>query len=160
MPADPAATGRDHDLLRRAYEIARSAGKNGNHPFGALLARDGEILAEAENDVVVSRDVTRHAETYLVSLAARRLDPAALAASTLYTSTEPCLMCAGAIHWAGIRRVVYGASNVGMVRVLGETWHGIPVREALQRLGSGAEVVGPVLEAEGLRIHRECWPGR
>ena len=103
--------------------------------------------------------MTLHAETGLVAVATARLDRETLRASTLYASTEPCLMCAGAIHWAGIGRLVYGAPGPGMAAVLGETYRGIPAREALTRMGSGAEVVGPVLEDEGLRIHVECWTG-
>ena len=159
MGDDPAATDLDRRFLRRAYEVARSAAANGNHPFGALLVRGGEVVAETENAVVTTGDVTLHAETGLVAAVTRRLDAPALAESTLYTSTEPCLMCCGAIHWAGIGRMVYGASGAGMAGVLGEAYRGVPARELLARIASPVEVVGPVLLDEGLRIHEECWGG-
>ena len=95
----------EHALVRRAIAVAARARANGNHPFGALLAGpDGKVLAEAENQVVSERDPTRHAELVLVSDVARRWSSDVLAGSTLYTSTEPCAMCAGAIYWAGIRQ--------------------------------------------------------
>lgn len=154
---DPAATDADRRLIRRTYEIARDAAARGNHPFGALLALRGEILGEFENAVVTRDDLTLHAETGLARKAARRFDRETLAAATLYTSTEPCLMCAGAIRWAGIGRVAYGASGPRTCEVLGETWHGIPAKETFERNAPHVEVVGPVEEEEGLRVHRECW---
>lgn len=150
----------DRRFIRRCYEIARDAAARGNHPFGALIARGEENLLEIENAVVTAADVTLHAETRLISHAWRRFSPDILTETTLYTSTEPCLMCCGAIHWAGIRRLVYGASAPAMAEILGETYRGIPAREALTRLAPEAVVVGPVVEEEGLRVHRECWPKR
>ncbi len=99
----------DQSFIRQAIAVARRARTNGNHPFGALLVGpDGEVVAEAENHVVSQRDPTRHAELVLVSDVARNWPADFLSKSTLYTSTEPCAMCAGAIYWAGIGRVVYG----------------------------------------------------
>lgn len=146
-------------FVRRAYELARSAVAKGNHPFGALLVRDGVILAESENEVVISRDVTRHAETALVAAASAELDTDQLVASTLFTSTEPCIMCCGAIHWAGIRGIVYGVRGKEMVATFEGDYRGIPSREVFERLNPNVEIVGPVLEAEGLDIHRDFWPG-
>ncbi len=132
----------DRRLIRRCFEIARSAAAHGNHPFGSLIARGEEVLLEIENAVVTENDVTLHAETRLVSHAARRFPPDVLAEATLYTSTEPCLMCCGAIHWAGIRRLVYSAGAPAMAAVLGEPYHGIPAQEALTRMAPGAVVIG------------------
>ena len=93
--------------LGRAIEVALASRRGGNHPFGAVLvASDGTIL-EAENSVVTTGDPTGHAELNLVRLAGSRLSRDQLAMSSLYTSTEPCAMCSGAIYWAGIGRVVY-----------------------------------------------------
>ena len=79
----------DHErLIRECYALARSAVEIGNHPFGALLAKDGEVILTAENTVHSDGDVTRHAELNLVSRAARELDPETLSQCTLYTSTE------------------------------------------------------------------------
>ena len=96
----------DVGLLARSVDLARNARASGNHPFGALLAGpDREVLIEAENTVVTEQDCTGHAETNLVRATWRRFDPDFLTRCTLYTSTEPCAMCAGAIYWAGIGRV-------------------------------------------------------
>src|SRR5262245_49677285 len=98
-------------LLRRAIAISQRARDHGNHPFGALLAdAQGRVLLEAENTVVTERDCTGHSETNLVRLASRQFAPDVLATCTLYSSTEPCAMCAGAIHWGNLGRLVYGVS--------------------------------------------------
>ena len=104
QPASPT-----EELLRRAFRLADLARERGNHPFGALLAdADASVLIEAENTVVSDADCTGHAEMNLVRQACRTLTHAGLATATVYTSTEPCAMCAGAMYWAGISRVVFG----------------------------------------------------
>jgi tRNA(Arg) A34 adenosine deaminase TadA len=106
--------------LRAAIDLARRSRHRGNHPFGALLAdAAGTVLAEAENTVVTEHDVTGHAETNLVRIASRRFGRADLRSCTLYTSTEPCAMCSGAIYWSGIGRVVYGLSEAGLRELTG-----------------------------------------
>ena len=99
----------DEYYISLALDIARRARSAGNHPFGALLVgADGEVLLEAENTVMTEHDCTGHAETNLMRLASTRFSLDILSGCTLYTSTEPCAMCAGAIYWGGINRVVYG----------------------------------------------------
>ena len=98
--------------LRRAIELARQAREHGNHPFGALLVdHRGNVVLEAENTVRTDKDVTAHAETNLMRMASARFEPDFLERCTLYTSTEPCAMCAGAIYWGNVRRVVFGLSQ-------------------------------------------------
>jgi tRNA(Arg) A34 adenosine deaminase TadA len=152
----------DEDALLRAIELAQLAREHGNHPFGALLADGaGRILLEAENSVVTERDVTGHAELNLVRTAGRQLTPGALAAATLYTSTEPCAMCAGAIYWAGIGRVVYALGAEQLTELL----HGIsdeptlrlPCREVLGRGGREIEVGGPHLTEQATAAHEGVW---
>ena len=88
--------------------MPRRPAAHGNHPFAAVLVdEDGRVLLQAENTVVTDRDGTGHAETNLVRLATQRFSPEELARCTIYASTEPCAMCAGAIHWSHIGRVVY-----------------------------------------------------
>jgi tRNA(Arg) A34 adenosine deaminase TadA len=98
-------------LLTRSFELAAEARAAGDHPFGALFEVGGEVLAEARNRVNTDRDLTAHAETALV----RKLERDGLLGQAgdgaLYASCEPCPMCAGAMFWAGIRRVVYGLST-------------------------------------------------
>ena len=141
-------------LIRVCLRLATGAQEKGNHPFGALLAENGEILLTAENTVNTDRDCTRHAELNLVSRAVR--DRESLSHSTLYTSTEPCAMCAGAIYWAGIPTVVYGCSAASLGRITGGSLV-IPCREIFSRGKHRVEVIGPVLEAEAMCVHEGFW---
>jgi tRNA(Arg) A34 adenosine deaminase TadA len=101
-----------HDLLRLAIGLAAKARANGNPPFGSLLAApDGTVLAEAQNTSVTDGDITAHPELKLARWAARELDPATAAKTTMYTSCEPCGMCAGAIERSGLGRVVFALST-------------------------------------------------
>jgi tRNA(Arg) A34 adenosine deaminase TadA len=151
---------RDEELLRVAITLALRARANGNHPFGCVVAApDGTILAEAENTVVTSRDCTGHAETNAMRSVSAALDPAVLAAATLYASTEPCAMCTAAIYWGGVRRIVYALPGEEL-RALGEP--GSPelrlsCREVAEACGHPVEVVGPALDSEALAVHQGFW---
>ena len=149
---------RDERLIRRCFELAREAVAAGSHPFGALLARGDEVLLEARN-TVAEDGVTGHAELNLVREALASLGRDALADCTLYTSTEPCAMCAGSIYWARIPRVVFGCSVGGLHSVTEGTLR-LPCREVFARGDRPIEVVGPVLAAEALHVHRAFWPHR
>ena len=110
-----AASHRPYDeaLLRRAFDVARRSRAAGDHPFGSLLA-DGEgraLMEQGDGYTSEGGDRTAHAERLLASRAARASMIDFLARCTLYTSAEPCAMCAGAIYWAGIGRVVYGQTE-------------------------------------------------
>jgi tRNA(Arg) A34 adenosine deaminase TadA len=148
--------------LRRAIELARSAREHGNHPFGALLVNQaGEALLEAENTVITERDVTGHAETNLVRAASKRFSKEVLESATLYTSTEPCAMCSGAIYWSGIARVVYALSEASLLGLTGSneenlTMH-LPCRDVLRSGQRPIEVIGPLLELEAKRVHEGFW---
>lgn len=147
-------------LLRRTLEIARAARARGNHPFGALLADPaGRILLEAENTVLTERDATGHAETNLMRAGSRQLPPAVLAAATLYTSTEPCPMCAGAIYWGGVRRLVFCVGQAALYRLMppGAWALELSAAEVFARAAGQVEVIGPLLEAEGLDVHTGFW---
>jgi tRNA(Arg) A34 adenosine deaminase TadA len=98
-------------LLTRTFTLAEEARAVGDHPFGALLAVDGVIVAEARNRVNSAADLTAHAETELVRILESSGQLASLAVGTVYASCEPCPMCVGAMFWAGARRVVYGLSS-------------------------------------------------
>jgi tRNA(Arg) A34 adenosine deaminase TadA len=152
----------DEALLLRAIELAQLARDNGNHPFGALLTdRAGRILLETENTVVTGLDVTGHAELNLVRAASMELDAEALRGATLYTSTEPCAMCAGAIYWAGIGRVVYalGADQLTeLVQDLSdEPTLRLACREVFARGGRAIEVSGPHLTDRATAVHEGFW---
>ncbi len=144
--------GSDLELLRRTFALARDALNEGNHPFGALLVLEDAVRLVARNTTVVDRDATRHAELSLVSHATRLFAREELARASLYSSTEPCPMCAGAIYQAGIGRLVYGCSGAGLRDLIG-AGSTIPCREILERAGRRVEVMGPLLETEGLALH-------
>ncbi|GAA4603983.1 tRNA(Arg) A34 adenosine deaminase TadA [Actinoplanes octamycinicus] len=153
-------TTADAAYLERAIGLARSAREHGNHPFGSLLVTpDGSVL-EAENTVVTEADPTGHAETNVVRLAGR-LDPATLAASILYTSTEPCAMCAGAIYWSGIGRVVFALSSADLTAMLPDGTGQPPLRlssrEVFARGGRPITVDGPVALAAATEVHAGFW---
>ncbi|WP_083971988.1 nucleoside deaminase [Actinoplanes awajinensis] len=146
--------------LERAVELAWTARNRGDHPFGSLLVTpDGGIL-EAANTVVTGADPTGHAETNLVRLAGG-VDREALTGSTLYTSTEPCAMCAGAIYWSGIGRVVFALSSEGLNAMVVEE-EGIPplrlpCREVFARGGRSIEVAGPFDMPSATEVHVGFW---
>ena len=102
----------DEKFLRRSFDVARRAREHGNHPFGAVLVSGlGQVLLEVENGFLPDHDMTGHAERLLATQASKQFASNVLINCTLYSSAEPCAMCAGAIYWAGIGRVVYGLSE-------------------------------------------------
>jgi tRNA(Arg) A34 adenosine deaminase TadA len=150
----------DMVFLRRAIAISQRARDHGNHPFGALLVDANQhAILEAENTVVTERDCTGHAETNLMRLASRQVPPDVLAASTLYSSAEPCAMCAGAIHWGNIGRLVYGVGALRLYELIGPTPTQIDLscREVFARSSQPIEVIGPALEDEALAVHMDFW---
>ena len=144
-----------------AIEVARLARANGNHPFGAILVIGGEEVLRAENTVVTGRDPTGHAETNLVRLAAAELDPESLRQATLYTSTEPCAMCAGAIYRSGISRVVYGLAESDLIEMTGASEQNptlsLPCREVFARGQRETAVDGPLLIEQARAVHEGFW---
>jgi tRNA(Arg) A34 adenosine deaminase TadA len=150
----------DLQLLRAAISIARRSREHGNHPFGALLAdANGRVLLEAENTVVTGPDCTGHAETNLMRLASRQFAPRVLAGCSLYTSTEPCPMCSGAIFWGGVARVVFALGQAGLYGLMGSGGDELPLscRDVFAKGNRAIEVLGPALEAEALDVHRGFW---
>lgn len=146
--------------MRQAIALAQKAVANGDHPFGALLVKDGEVVLTAVNSIYTDDDVTRHAELNLVSQASRQFTPEFLADCTLVTSTEPCAMCAGAIYWAGISRVVFGCSAATLGRQLGAIAGDeflIPCAEIFARGARPMTVIGPLLEEAGTAVHQQYW---
>lgn len=154
---------RDHDLLRRSFDVAKRARDAGDHPFGSLLVGpDGTVLKEQGNGFSSEgRDRTAHAERLLASWAARTFPLDHLARCTLYTSAEPCAMCAGAIYWAGIGRVVYGQSEAGLKRQTGSHEENptldLPCRTVFAAGQRPTEVIGPLLEDEAAQLQADFW---
>lgn len=152
----------DIQHLQTAIRVAAAARQHGNHPFGAILVdQNDKVLLEAENTVVTGRDCTGHAETNLMRLATQTFSPETLSICTLYTSTEPCAMCAGAIHWGNVRRVVFALSEVALYEMIGNSPDHLllPCREVFSRSQRVVEVVGPAdeLETEARAVHQGFW---
>jgi tRNA(Arg) A34 adenosine deaminase TadA len=154
---------RSHEtFLRRAFAVAKRAHAHGNHPFGAILVdADGAVLFEAENGFMPDRDGTAHAERLLATQASKAHDPKFLANCTLYTSAEPCAMCAGAIYWAGIGRVVFGLTERRLKAITGDHAENptldLPCRTVFAAGQRPVEVIGPLLEDEAARLHAGAW---
>ncbi|MFF3869294.1 nucleoside deaminase [Micromonospora sp. NPDC001898] len=119
----------DEIFLRRALEIASQAGASGERPFGSLLVgADGTVLTEDHNTVVSDSDITAHPELKLARWAARELAPDVAAGTTMFTSCQPCPMCATAIDRSGLGRVVYALSTEQLEEVRPATPPLPPVR--------------------------------
>ena len=152
----------NRQLLRRAIELARLAREHGNHPFGALLVdAKGNVVLEAENTVRTDKDVTAHAETNHMRMATARYDRDFLGRCTLYTSTEPCAMCAGAIYWGNIRHVVFGLSQEQIHAISAGNPDNMQLqlssREVFARGDHPVEVSGPHLPKESAAVHDGFW---
>lgn len=153
----------DHaHYLRQAFKVAIRARDSGNHPFGAILVGpDGAVLMEQENAFHPTRDMTGHAERVLMTRASQRYEPAFLRRCTMYTSAEPCAMCAGAAYWVGIGRVVYGLGESELKAMTGNHPENptldLPCRVVFDAGQRRVEVIGPMLVDEAARLHEGAW---
>ncbi|WP_305881941.1 nucleoside deaminase [Gilvimarinus sp. DA14] len=100
-----------NDFIARSIELAAASAASGGGPFGAVIVKDGQVLAEASNQVTGSCDPTAHAEVAAIRLACERLGDHQLTGCTLYSSCEPCPMCLGAIYWARLDAVYFAATR-------------------------------------------------
>jgi tRNA(Arg) A34 adenosine deaminase TadA len=149
--------------LRAAFAVAARARADGDHPFGAILVGpDGAILLEQGNGFTAEGgDMTAHAERLLATRASKTHAPKFLAGCTMYVSAEPCAMCAGAIYWAGIGRVVYGQSEAALKVATGDHPENptlsLPCRTVFAAGQRHVEVVGPLLEEEAAALQDGFW---
>ena len=150
--------------LKRCVEISWQSRANGNTPFGALLAdKEGNILLEQPNVEITEKKCTGHAETQAVERASQLYSREFLKDCTLYTTAEPCAMCAGAIYWAGIGRVVYGMTEKELLAQTGadpqNPTFDLSCREVFARGQKEIEVVGPFPELveEIAEVHKGYW---
>lgn len=148
----------DGRYLRRAIELSAIGSARGNRPFGAVVvSADGRLLAEAHNDNAATGDCTAHAEVN----ALRQLRREAMAGATMYASGEPCVMCAGAIFWSGIRRVVFGIDAVSLRRFRATDAAAADLqmscREVFAHSAEPFTVIGPALLAEATAPHQAYW---
>ena len=101
-------TEQDKQFMREAIRLASESVKRGGGPFGAVIVKDGEIIAGSSNSVTIDNDPTAHAEVNTIRRACEKLHTFDLSGCDIYTSCEPCPMCLGAIYWAHIDRIFYG----------------------------------------------------
>jgi tRNA(Arg) A34 adenosine deaminase TadA len=156
----------DEALLRQAFDVARRSRAAGDHPFGSVLA-DGEgraLMEQGNGYSAAGNDRTAHAESLLASRAARAYGLDFLARCTLYTSAEPCAMCAGAIYWAGIGRVVYGQTEKALKEQTGAHEENptldLPCAVVFAAGQRPTEIVGPLLEDEAAQLQADFWKAR
>jgi guanine deaminase len=107
----------DFLFLRRAIELSLDNVKKGGGPFGAVITRDGEILAESCNLVTLTNDPTAHAEINVIRAATRKLETFDLSGCVIFSSCEPCPMCLGAIYWARIGKVVFANTTSDAINI-------------------------------------------
>jgi tRNA(Arg) A34 adenosine deaminase TadA len=164
LPSTPVTLSvRDLELLRLSIKLSDESRERGRHPFAALVAdADGEVVATAiNNSMSPEGDPTQHAELVAAAQATRKLTPEQLAECTLFTSAEPCCMCAGAVYWTGIGRVVYALSEHALLGLTGDhpenPTFSLPCREVFVRGQRHVEVIGPLLEDEAAVPHRGFW---
>jgi tRNA(Arg) A34 adenosine deaminase TadA len=159
------ATVSDADLawLRQTFALAATTRAAGKHPFAALVV-DGDsqlVVAAGNNSLPPDGDPTQHAEVVAAAGAARRLTPEQLSRATLYTSAEPCCMCAGAIYWCHIGRVVYGLSEHTLLGLTGNHAENPTLALDCRRVFASGQhpvaVLGPLLEDEAARAHAGFW---
>ena len=156
----------DEKLLRESFGVAAQARQRGDHPFGCLLADEhGNVLLKQGNGYSTEgKDRTAHAERLLASQAAKEYDTGFLQNCTIYTSAEPCAMCAGAIYWAGIGRVVFGQTEKDLKRQTGDHAENptldLPCHIVFAAGQRATEVVGPLLADEAGQLQQDYWNTR
>ena len=143
----------EEKFMRRAIELAREAVERGDNPFGSVLVHDDEIVMEDSNRVITEKDIRHHPELNLAHLAVRDLEPEIRAKTTMYTSTEPCPMCAGGMAYAKLERVVYATSGPEIAEFTGTE----PSARASEILEGVTDVEGPLCNEEALSLHEDVW---
>ncbi len=162
LPQAQTLNDSDGRYLREAIALADMARERGNRPFGALIvAADGRVLARASNANGESGDCTAHAELSAIRLASPLHSRDELTRATLYSSAEPCVMCAGAIFWSAIGRVVYGIDAERLRVFRGERLDQkdaeLSCRDVFQAASHAIECIGPALIEEASSSHQGAW---
>jgi tRNA(Arg) A34 adenosine deaminase TadA len=157
--------GKEQDLnfLRTAVDVSRRSRAHGNHPFGCILVDgDGKVVLESENSYTTDKG-PGHAETNLARKAAVTFDEKYLRECTLYTSVEPCCMCAGTAYWAGLGAVVFGMTEARLGELTGDHPENLtmdlPSRTVFDAGRRKVAVRGPFaeMEKEILEVHDGFW---
>lgn len=150
--------------LRRCIEISKESRAEGNTPFGALLIdEEGNILLEQGNIEITEKLCTGHAEATLAARASQKYSKDFLWKCTLYTTAEPCAMCAGAIYWANIGCVVYAMTERRLLELTGSNEQNptfdLPCRDVFAKGQKDIQVIGPIVEVEveAAKVHEGYW---
>ena len=141
---------RDEKFIKRAIELSEIAKSKGEDPFGAVLVKDEEIVFETHDGCIEFCDPTMHAERRLISEYCSNNNVISLEGYTLYSSTEPCSMCSGAIHWAKISRVVYAIPQERLNSKSGGCKK-LTCAEIINQGTKKIEIMGSVLEEKAYR---------
>lgn len=162
---------KEHEkFIRLAFEEARKAVEAGNEPFGAVLVKDGEVAAYGQNKINTESDPTYHAETGLIRDYCHQAKVTDLSDYTLYTSCEPCVMCAGCMVWAKLGKMVYSITVGQLLEIVSENPGGsfsqeddrgidMPCAEVFKYSRNPIEVIAGILEDEGLELYRSYLGG-
>ena len=162
LPAEAPLSERDALYLSQAIRLSQVARERGNRPFGAVVVgSDGQLLSEAWNNTGETGDCTGHAETTAIRQLAGKADRATLSQATLYSSGEPCVMCAGAIFWSNIGRVVFGIDAVRLRVFRGERAEQrdaeLSCRDVFAASPHLIDCIGPAMLAEASEPHKGFW---
>ena len=154
----------DNDIkaMSLAIEASERAAANGDGPFGAtLVSPDGDILLVASNNTKTAADCTGHAEMVLVREAQKQFGLPALRGVTVFASGKPCAMCAGALFWAGVGRIVFAASQADIIRALGAS-PAIPINSRTTLAGAqpAVQIDGPLLGGEAYAVLKRVGDAR
>lgn len=142
---------QDERFIKKAIELAAMAVEHGNEPFGAVLVKEGEIVYTNENQIYTATDPTYHAEAGLIRRFCKETGITDLRDYTMYSSCEPCFMCCGAMVWVKLGRLVYGASDRDLCRILGE--EGNDCAELIfEKSPWKPEVRGDVLKEQSIHV--------
>ena len=162
-------TQEDEKFIRLAFDQARKAVEAGNEPFGAVLVKDGEVAAYGQNKINTESDPTYHAETGLIRDYCHQAQVTDLSEYTLYTSCEPCVMCAGCMVWSKLGRLVYSITVKQLLEVVSEGADAfaheddrgieMPCTEVFAHSRNPIEVIPGILEEEGVELYRSYLPG-
>ncbi len=140
-------------FMRLAISKAQQGIENGQTPFGACIAKDGEVVSCAHNAVWEGTDITAHAEIHAIRAACNKLHTVDLSGCVIYSTCEPCPMCFSACHWAKISTIVYGA-RIGDARKLGFSELTISNEQMKQLGNSPIELIGNILREENMGLFK------
>lgn len=142
----------DTKFMKQALELAQAAARHGNEPFGALLVKDNKVVLTGENQIHTESDPTYHAELGIIRDFCSNQKITDLSEYTLYTSCEPCCMCAGAMVWSSLGRMVFSLSHDELAAIAGFNIM-IGSEEIFSKSPNRPEVAKGVLKEEAVPVY-------